>query len=68
MPEGSRVLRRERRREWRGTPTGRRSTHTVETAYGRKQKEQDRIALFAAIAATAAQQDHKTKETHHHGA
>jgi len=54
MPERARVLRRERRRAWRGTATGRRSTHTVETAYGRKQKERDRLALFAAIAAATA--------------
>jgi hypothetical protein len=54
MPEGSRVLRQAGRRAWRGTPTGRRSTHTVETAYGRKQKARDRLALFAALAATAA--------------
>lgn len=68
MPERARVLRRERRRAWRGTATGRRATHTVETAYGRKQKARDRVALFAAVAATAAEQDHKTKEAHHHGA
>lgn len=49
-----RVLRRERRRAWRGTPTGRRATHEVETTYGRKQKERDRLALFATIAAATA--------------
>lgn len=54
MPERGRVLRRERRRAWRGHPTGRRSTHEVETTYGRKQKERDRLALFAQITATAA--------------
>ena len=53
MPERARVLRRERRRARRGTPTGRRATHEVETTYGRKQKERDRLALFAAITAAA---------------
>jgi hypothetical protein len=38
MPENTRVLRRERRRAWRGIPAGRRSTRVVETTYGRKQK------------------------------
>jgi hypothetical protein len=69
MPEGGRVLRRERRRAWRGTPTGRRSTHTVETAYGRKQKARDWLAARqAANAAAATEHDHKTKEAHNHGA
>lgn len=54
MPERARVLRRERRRAWRGHPTGRRATHAVETTYGRKQKERDRLALFAALTATTA--------------
>jgi hypothetical protein len=44
MPENTRVLRRERRREWRGIPTGRRSTRKVETTYGRKQAEGPRLA------------------------
>jgi len=38
-PEGVKVRRRDLRRAGRGIPTGRRATHTVETAYGRKQKE-----------------------------
>lgn len=59
VPERSGVLRRERRRAWRGTPTGRRATHEVETTYGRRQKERDRLALFAAIAATAAGEDQR---------
>jgi len=53
MPQGARVLRREARRAWRGTPTGRRATHEVQTTYGRKQKERDRLALFAALTAAA---------------
>jgi len=55
MPEGSRVLRRERRRAWRGAPAGRRATHEVRTTYGRKQKARDWLAAQqAAIAAFAA--------------
>jgi len=56
MPEHDRVLRRERRRAWRGEPTGRRWTRKVETTYGRKQKARDwRAAWQEAIdAATAA--------------
>jgi hypothetical protein len=46
MPEHDRVRRREQRRAWRGTPTGRRATHKVETKYGRKQKERDRLAAW----------------------
>lgn len=53
------VLRRERHRAWRGTPTGRRATHEVETTYGRKQKERDRLALFAAITAATATEDQR---------
>lgn len=37
MPENTRVLRRERRKAWKGTPRGRRSTHKTETA-ARKQR------------------------------
>jgi len=53
MPEGSRVLRRERRRAWRGTPTGRRATHEVRTTYGRKQKARDWAAAWGAARAAA---------------
>jgi hypothetical protein len=48
MPEHARVMRRERRKAWRGVPRGRRATHEVRTTYGRKQRERDRLALFAA--------------------
>ena len=56
MPERTRVLRRERRKAWRGTPTGRRTTRTVKTTYGRKQRERDRLAAWQAAteAATTA--------------
>ena len=56
MPEHDRILRRERRRAWRGIPTGRRVTHEVKTAYGRKQKARDWLAAWQAAteAATAA--------------
>lgn len=53
MPEHCRVLRRERRKAWRGIPGGRKATRQVETAYGRKQRERDRHAAF--LAARAAQ-------------
>jgi hypothetical protein len=61
MPEHDRVLRREQRRAWRGTPTGRRATHEVKTAYGRKQKARDWLAAWQAAidAATAAGEDKK---------
>jgi hypothetical protein len=52
MPEHDRVLRRERRRAWRGIPTGRRATRKVETTYGRKQKARDWLAAWQAAAAT----------------
>jgi hypothetical protein len=50
MPQNTRVL---RRRAWRGIPGGRRATHTVETTYGRRQKERDRLARRDAAIATA---------------
>jgi hypothetical protein len=53
MPEHSRILRRERRRAWRGTPTGRRSTREVKTTYGRKQKARDWLAARQAVIAAA---------------
>ena len=57
MPEHDRILRRERRRAWRGIPTGRRVTHEIKTAYGRKQKARDWLAARneAIAAATAAE-------------
>lgn len=36
-PVGVRVLRRERRRAWKGTKTGRHATRRVKTVYGRGQ-------------------------------
>lgn len=59
MPEHTRVLRRERRRAWRGTPTGRRATRKVETTYGRKQKARDWLAAWNAanVAATATESE-----------
>ena len=39
----------------RGIPAGRRVTHPVRTAYGRRQRERARIALWAA--ATQQQQE-----------
>ncbi len=61
-PSGTRVLRRERRREWRGQPTGRRATHAVETTYGRHQRDRDwresmRQAVAEFKAAQAAEED-----------
>jgi hypothetical protein len=57
MPERTRVLRRERRRAWRGIPAGRRATHKTETTYGRKQKARDWLAAWNAAteAATTAE-------------
>ena len=40
-PENTRILRRERRRAWRGTATGRRTTHRARTAYGQQQRIRD---------------------------
>jgi hypothetical protein len=37
-PQGTRVLRREQRRAWKATPTGRHATHRVVTTYGRGQE------------------------------
>ncbi len=53
MPEHDRVRRREQRRAWRGTPTGRRATHEVKTTYGRKQRERDRLAAWQAATGAA---------------
>jgi hypothetical protein len=50
MPEGARELRRERRRYWRGMPTGR-HPRTVQTTYGRHQKARDRAEAFSAFCA-----------------
>ena len=44
-----RVRRKSQRRAWRGTPTGRRATHQVITAYGRHQKPAAWLALWAGV-------------------
>lgn len=55
-PGRTRILRREHRRAWRGIPTGRRATHKVKTAYGRKQKQRDWLAQRdAAVAAMTSE-------------
>jgi hypothetical protein len=54
LPENARVLRRERRHAWRGSPTGRRSTRKVETTYGRKQKARDWLAARQAAEIAAS--------------
>jgi hypothetical protein len=54
MPQDTRVLRRERRKAWRGTPTGRRATHEVKTTYGAGQRRRDREARWAELRAQAA--------------
>lgn len=58
MPPGERVLRRERRHAWKGTPGRPRATRKVETTYGRHQRARDREAawalVFAAIRASKA--------------
>jgi hypothetical protein len=41
-PLGVRYWRKGRRKEWRGTPTGRRATHAVETTWGRHQEARAR--------------------------
>lgn len=48
QPEGTRVRRKDRRKAWRGLPRGRRATHQAETAYGRQQRERDRLAAWQA--------------------
>lgn len=58
MPEGTRVLRKERRKAWRGTSRGRRSTHQVRTTYGKGQRDRDwREAMSAAVAAFRVAQE-----------
>ena len=47
-PEGTRVLRRERHKAWRGIPRGRRTTHKVETTFGRGQREAEHNAFWHA--------------------
>ena len=46
-PEGTRVWRKTRRKALRGVPTGRRTTHTVRTTYGRGQELAAWHALIA---------------------
>lgn len=50
-PLNTQVLRRERRREWRGFPSGRRATHAVVTAYGRHQRDRASREAFSAFCA-----------------
>jgi hypothetical protein len=50
-PLDTRVWRKTRRRALRGVPTGRRATHVVETIYGHRQRERDRLAEFQAFCA-----------------
>jgi len=50
------VLRRERRRAWKGTPTGRRATRIVHTTYGRHQKAREWDALIAVVFAARKQE------------
>jgi len=52
-PQDTRDWRKGRRRALRGVPAGRRATHTVETAYGHRQKERDRRAAWLWLAARA---------------
>jgi hypothetical protein len=49
--------RRNLRRTLRGIPAGRRATHPVETAYGRKHRDQEWLAARAAAGATAEQEE-----------
>jgi hypothetical protein len=46
-PLGVRDWRKNRRKAWRGNPTGRRATHAVKTAYGRHQKARAWAAAFS---------------------
>jgi hypothetical protein len=56
--ESTRVLRRERKRAWKHTPTGRRATHAVQTTYGRHQRDRDwRESFAAAVAAFKAERE-----------
>jgi hypothetical protein len=50
-PQGTRVWRKTRRKALRGTPTGRRSTHVVETTYGRGQRDAEHRARWAELRA-----------------
>ena len=55
-PEGTRVLRRERRKAWRGIPRGRRPSHLVKTTFGRGQERAARLASWAAYREQEASQ------------
>lgn len=50
-PPDGQPSRRESRRAWKGMPLGRRSTHQVETTYGKGQKRREREAEFSAFCA-----------------
>lgn len=50
-PQGDRCWRKAGRRALRGIPAGRRTTHQVETTYGRGQRERARLAEFTSMLA-----------------
>jgi hypothetical protein len=50
-PEGTRILRKDRRKAWRGQPKGRRGTHKVLTTYGAGQRRAAWIASWRAARA-----------------
>jgi hypothetical protein len=52
QPIGVRVTRRGRRRAWKGHPAGRRATHTVQTTYGKHQRNRPWQGRPAAVAAS----------------
>jgi len=56
MRPEARVLRRERRRAWKGIPTGRRATRVVQTTRGRHQKAREWDALIAVVFAGRKQE------------
>ena len=51
--ERTRYWRKGLRKAMRGTPAGRRTTHAVETTYGRRQKERDWLATRRWVTAQA---------------
>jgi hypothetical protein len=52
-PQDTRCWRKTRRRALRGVPTGRRATHEVQTTYGQRQQERDRLAAWLWLTARA---------------
>lgn len=49
----TRCWRKGLRRTLRGIPAGRRATHAVETTYGHRQRERDRLAAWQQATARA---------------